>query len=85
MEERLRKLGIEKLKVLNEDFDTLYDKYKKKALEAGCEGELRFKKQHGRVFVYVVLWHIDYHTEYSQGGGGLSKSFTGGFDAYILC
>lgn len=55
MEERLRKLGIEKLKVLNDDFDTLYDKYKKKALEAGFEGELRFKKQHGRVFVYVVL------------------------------
>ena len=55
MEERLRKLGIEKNKVLNDNFDNLYEKYKKKALEAGCEGELRFKKQHGRVFIYIVI------------------------------
>ncbi len=62
MEERLRKLGIEKIKVLNDDFDNLYEKYKKKALEAGFEGELKFKKQHGRVFIYIVIWHIDYYT-----------------------
>ena len=55
MEERLRKLGIEKNKVLNEDFDNLYEKYKKKALEEGYEGELRFKKQHSRIFIYVVI------------------------------
>lgn len=55
MEERLRKLGIEKVKTINEHFDEIYETYKKKALEAGCEGEIKFKKQHGRVFIYVVL------------------------------
>jgi hypothetical protein len=55
MEERLRKLGIEKNKVLNDDFDNLYEKYKKKALEAGYEGEIRFKKQKSRIFIYVVI------------------------------
>jgi hypothetical protein len=54
-EERLRKLGIEKVKILNEKFDELYEVYKKKALESGLQGELRFKKQHGRVFIYVVI------------------------------
>lgn len=53
--ERLKKLGIEKTKTLNEDFDKVYEFYKQRALEAGCLGELKFKKQHGRVFIYVVL------------------------------
>jgi len=54
-EERLKKLGIEKTKVLNANFDELYEKYKKRAEEAGCEGELKFIREHGRVFIYVVL------------------------------
>lgn len=54
-EERLKKLGIEKTKVLNADFDNLYEKYKKKALEAGNDGELKFIPEHGRVFIYVVF------------------------------
>lgn len=54
-EERLKKLGIEKVKVLNANFDDLYEKYKKKALEAGCEGEIKFIREHGKVFIYVVL------------------------------
>lgn len=54
-EERLKKLGIEKVKVLNSDFDNLYEKYKKRALEAGCEGEIKFIREHGRVFIYVVI------------------------------
>lgn len=54
-EERLKKLGIEKVKDLNKDFDNLYEKYKKRALEAGCEGEIKFIREHGRVFIYVVL------------------------------
>ena len=84
-EERLRKIGIEKVKVLNENFDELYETYRKKALESGLQGELRFKKQHGRVFIYVVIWHIGYHTGYRLGVGGLSKSFTSCFDYSILC
>jgi len=55
MEERLKKLGIEKTKVLTEDFDNLYEKYKKKAVEAGYKGELKFIKEHGKVLIYVVI------------------------------
>ena len=55
MKERLKKLGIEKAKNLTKDFDNLYEVYKKKAVEAGYFGELRFIKEHGRVFIYVVL------------------------------
>jgi len=54
-EERLRKLGTEKIKTLNEDFDNLYQKYKNKALEKGYTGELRFIKEHGKVLVYIVI------------------------------
>ena len=54
-EERLRKLGVEKVKTLNEDFDNLYELYKKKAVESGCEGEIKFIREHGKVFIYVVL------------------------------
>ena len=55
MQERLKKLGIEKAKVLSADFDTMYEKYKKKAVDAGFEGELKFINEHGRVSIYVVL------------------------------
>ena len=75
-EERLRKLGIEKVKTLNENFDVLYEKYKKKAAEAGYLGELKFIREHSRVIIYVVIWYIDYYTEDRLGVGGLSKSFT---------
>ncbi len=55
LEERLRKLGQEKVKVMNTDFDNMYEVYKKKAVEVGCEGELKFINEHGRVSIYVVL------------------------------
>ena len=54
-EKRLSKLGVVKAKQLTKNFDELYEVYKKKAVEAGYLGELRFIKEHGRVFVYVVL------------------------------
>jgi hypothetical protein len=54
-EQRLKKLGIIKAKELTKNFDEHYEVYKKKAIEAGYLGELRFIKEHGRVFVYVVL------------------------------
>lgn len=55
MAELLRKLGIEKIKVLNSDFDNLYEKYKNKALEEGYTGEIKFIKSQGRVTVFVVI------------------------------
>lgn len=58
-EQRLRKLGVEKTKVLNEDFDNLYEAYKKKALDAGLTGELKFIRSHGRVMIYVVIETYD--------------------------
>ena len=54
-EERLIKLGIEKVKILNEYFDNLYEKYKNKALNKGYNGELKFINEHGRIIIYVVL------------------------------
>lgn len=54
-ETHLRKLGIEKAKDLTNDFDKLYEMYKKKAEEAGLNGELKFIREHGKVKIYVVL------------------------------
>ena len=56
-EQRLKKLGIVKATKLTKNFDELYEAYKNKAEEAGYIGELKFINEHGRVFIYVVLWH----------------------------
>ena len=58
MSELLKKLGIEKGKVFNKDFDYFYDLYKQKALDYGRKGELRFLKEHGKVIIYVVMDEI---------------------------
>jgi hypothetical protein len=55
MEQRLRKLGIEKKLDLDANFDIVYDKYKKKAEDEGYFGELKFVKEHANVIVYVVI------------------------------
>ena len=55
MSELLKKLGIEKEKVFNKDFDYFYDLYKQKALDYGRKGELRFIKEKGKVIIYVVI------------------------------
>jgi len=58
-QQRLKKLGIVKVKELTKNFDEYYEVYKKKAEEGGHTGELRFIKEHGRVKIFVVLCHID--------------------------
>ena len=58
MSEMLKKLGIEKEKVFNKDFDYFYDLYKQKALDFGRKGELRFLKERGKVIIYVVMDEI---------------------------
>ena len=58
MSEMLKKLGIEKEKVFNRDFDYFYDLYKQKALDFGRKGDLRFLKEHGKVIIYVVMDEI---------------------------
>jgi hypothetical protein len=55
METGLYKVGRIKAKKLNEDFDTHYEEFKKKAVEKGRHGELRFITEHGNVTVYVKV------------------------------
>ena len=52
---KLKKLGIVKTKILNKDFDNLYEKYKSKAVNEGFLGDLKFITEHGRTFIYVVI------------------------------
>jgi hypothetical protein len=54
-EQRLRKLGSIKSKELSKSFDEYYDAYKSKAEESGYTGEVKFIKEHGMVFIYVVI------------------------------
>ena len=51
----MQKLGTEKVKVLDKNFDTLYEKYSVKAKAQGYLGELKFIKEHGMVFIYVII------------------------------
>jgi hypothetical protein len=51
----LKKLGIEKVKVVNKDFDKIYDHYNKKAKELGYYGDLKFIKEHGKLIIYVTI------------------------------
>lgn len=50
----LRKIGIEKAKTFNKNFDTLYEKYKEKAINMGLLGELKFITEHNKVLIYVI-------------------------------
>lgn len=52
---RLKKLGVEKVKTLTNNFDFIYQKYKEKAEKAEKYGDIKFIIEHGRVFIYVVL------------------------------
>jgi hypothetical protein len=60
MDVLLKKLGIEKEKDFNRDFDYFYDLYKQKALDFGKKGELRFVKEHGKVVIFVVIEECEY-------------------------
>jgi hypothetical protein len=55
MEMLLKKLGIEKVKLVNKDFDLICDKYTEKARKLGFDGELKFLKEHGKVIIYVII------------------------------
>ncbi len=55
MEERVRRIGIEKVKDMNSNFYQLYEKYKKKAIEMGYEGGLKFVKSHGKIEIFVII------------------------------
>lgn len=54
-DDRFKRLGSVKQKELNADFDSIYEKYRKKALDEGYTGELRLVKEKGRVIFFVVI------------------------------
>jgi hypothetical protein len=55
MDNLLKKLGIEKAKFFENNFDLLYDKYNKKAKDSGFHGGLKFIKEHNKVIIYVEI------------------------------
>lgn len=55
MDNRYKKLGSEKQKTLDNNFDIIYEGYKNKALTMGFNGELKFIKERGRIIIYVVI------------------------------
>jgi ABC-type Zn uptake system ZnuABC Zn-binding protein ZnuA len=57
--ERYRKLGSEKEKDFNKDFDQIYDKYLKKAKDVDDKAELRFERERGRVLIFVKLFEYE--------------------------
>ena len=52
---RLHKLGIEKSRVFEVNFDEVYDSYKLKAEDAGYFGDLKFIKERGKIIIYVII------------------------------
>lgn len=60
MEERIRKIGEVKASLFKKNFDQIYDYWKDKAMfELGYGGELKFIKEHNRVFIYMILPNED--------------------------
>lgn len=54
-DERYKKLGSERPKYLDDNFDKVYEFYKDKAKNLGFEGDLKFIKERGWVLIYVVI------------------------------
>ena len=61
---RLKKIGIEKSKSFDKDFDGLYDFYKNKAEDMGYFGDLKFIKEKGKVFIYTIIEFPDIETRF---------------------
>lgn len=51
----VKKLGTEKQKDVDTDFDAIFDKYKNKAESEGYFGDLKFQKERGKIVVFVEL------------------------------
>lgn len=51
----VRKLGYERHKDFIEDFDLIVDKYRKIADTTGYNGPLKFKKEKGKIIIFVEL------------------------------
>jgi hypothetical protein len=55
MDKYVRRLGSESLKDFKENFDDICDQYQSKAIKDGYYGDLIFKKEHGRMVIFVTL------------------------------
>lgn len=55
MGDLVRKLGTEKVKDFKENFDLIADKYRLIADASGYKGSLKFKKEHGKIVVFVEI------------------------------
>lgn len=51
-----KKLGTEKANKFQENFDEIYDKYKKIAEDLGYKGKIKFKKEKNKIIIYVHLF-----------------------------
>jgi len=51
-----KKLGTERIKHFEENFDELYDMYKKMALDLGYTQKIKFKKERNKIIIYVNLF-----------------------------
>jgi len=55
MEDLVRKLGTESLKDFKENFDEICDQYQSKAIKEGYYGDLIFKKERGKMVIFVTI------------------------------
>ena len=55
MGEYVRQLGTEKVKDFKENFDEICDRYQSKAIKEGYNGDLLFKKEKGKMIIFVSL------------------------------
>lgn len=55
MGDLVRKLGSEKMKDFVDNFDLIIDKYRKIALALGYKGEFKFKKERGKMVIFVKI------------------------------
>jgi hypothetical protein len=54
-DKRYKKLGVVKQKDLDLNFDIIYDRFKKIALNLTLIGDLKFIKERGKVIIYVAI------------------------------
>ncbi len=52
---RLRRLGQEKIVVVQKNFDKVYDHYKLKAESEGYFGDIKFIKERGKIIIYTII------------------------------
>lgn len=50
---RAIKIGREKTKLFNNNFDKVYDYYKKKAVKMGYKGDLKLIKEKSFILIYI--------------------------------